>query len=213
MKNAWKSILIIVVSAFVLFACMGSAMAHNYTLTEKHLPEPLAMKEIPNEPDPIEAIETYQIPEPSASEIPHVDFIFSSEECEETLIADGDPDSMIPLLRDFSFVMLTHSEADLLEAVAMAEAEGEDAKGKALVMRVVLNRSLAWGQSIEEVIYKPNQFAVSRMDIEPSEDCHEALAMIVDGWDESEGALYFNAGKYSRYGNPLFQHGGHYFSK
>ena len=104
MKNAWKSILIIVVSAFVLFACMGSAMAHNYTLTEKHLPEPLAMKEIPNEPDPIEAIETYQIPEPSASEIPHVDFIFSPEECEEILIADGDPDSMIPLLRDFSFV-------------------------------------------------------------------------------------------------------------
>ena len=122
-------------------------------------------------------------------------------------------DSEIPLLRTDAYVKLTDEECDLLEAVAMAEAEGEDARGKALVMRVVLNRSLKYNMSIKEVIYSPKQFCIDRMDIEPSEDCHEALSMIIDGLDESQGALYFSPHAYSKYGEPLFQHGNHFFSR
>ena len=213
MKRLLDNILILAGSAFVLFACMGSALAHNYTFAEYHAPDQIAMTDIPQMPDPIENIEIPQNAEPVVPDIPQVDYSFPPEDLEELIIVEGDPDSEIPLLRDSSFVMLTRTEGDLLEAVAMAEAEGEDVKGKALVMRTVLNRSLAWEQSVEEVIFKPNQFATSRMDIEPSEDCHEALAMIVDGWDESEGALFFNAKNYSKYGEPLFKYGGHYFSK
>ena len=135
-------------------------------------------------------------------------------EPEEIPILDADyVESDIPLIRTTAFVSLTLEEMDLLQDIAMAEAEGEDAKGKALVMRVVLNRSLAWNKPIKEIIYEPNQFATFRMGIEPSEDCHEALAIIVEGWDESEGAIWFCSKGYPNYGEPLFQYGGHYFSK
>ena len=123
------------------------------------------------------------------------------------------PMADIPRVRTSSYIDLSQEDMELLELIAMAEAEGEDAKGKALVMRVVLNRCLDTAESVSEVVYKPKQFAVSRMFIEPTEDCHEALNMILDGWDESEGALYFNAHHYSKYGDPLFVYGGHYFSR
>lgn len=122
------------------------------------------------------------------------------------------PESDIPLERSDAFVKLTQVEMEMLEGIAMAEAEGEDVKGKALVMRVVLNRSLRYGQSIEDVIFTPQQFCTGRMDITPDEECHEALALVIDGWDESEGALYFSNAGFSKYGEPLFQHGNHYFS-
>lgn len=120
--------------------------------------------------------------------------------------------SDVPLLRDKEFINLTFEEQDLLERIAMAEARGEDTIGKALVMRVVLNRSLKTGQSIHDVIYAQNQFYTAGM-MAGDDDCHEALAMVMDGWDESDGAIYFCSRGYSRYGEPLFQHGNHYFSK
>ena len=119
----------------------------------------------------------------------------------------------VPLIRTGEFVNLTFEEMDLLESIAMAEARGEGSVGMAYVMRVVLNRSEKTGKSIREVIFAPNQFYTQGMGIEPSEECHEALAMIIDGWDESQGAIYFCSKGYSKYGEPLFQYGGHYFSK
>jgi len=110
------------------------------------------------------------------------------------------------------FLNLTYEEMDLLEQIAMAEAKGEGSKGMALVMCVVLNRSEKDGQSIREVIYRPGQFYTAGM--EPgSMDCHEALAMVMDGWDESEGALFFNRGGYREGYEPLFKYGNHYFTK
>lgn len=120
--------------------------------------------------------------------------------------------SDIPLLRNTEFVNLTFEEQDLLERIAMAEARGEGSVGMALVMRVVLNRSLKTGQSIHDVIYAPNQFYTAGMTA-GNDECHEALAMVMDGWDESNGAIYFCAGGYSAYGEPLMQVGNHYFSK
>ena len=83
----------------------------------------------------------------------------------------------------------------------------------ALVMRVVLNRSLRDGMSVKEVIYRPGQFYTAGM--EPgSDECHEALAMVMDGWDESQGACYFARDGWSNYGKEhLFVYGHHYFSK
>lgn len=113
-----------------------------------------------------------------------------------------------------SYVNLSQSERELLCAIAMAEAESEDVTGKALIMRVVLNRALATGKSIEEIIYQPNQFATGRMCVDPDDECLEALEMIIYGWDESEGALYFCSTGYNYFGDTeLFQYGNHYFSK
>lgn len=90
-------------------------------------------------------------------------------------------------------------EAYLMAKVAMAEAEGESTEGKAMVIMVILNRvfSLYFPGTIEEVIYQKKQFSPVWEDdwpqVEPSEDCWEAMRMIEAGWDESDGALYFES--------------------
>lgn len=112
----------------------------------------------------------------------------------------------------------------LLAKIAMAEAEGEDVEGKALVILVVLNR--VWTDefpgTIHDVIYQKSQFspiANGRFDrVEPDEECYEALEMVMSGWDESDGALYFESEKsadnwHSRHLEYLFTHGGHRFYK
>lgn len=123
-----------------------------------------------------------------------------------------DVTSEVPLIRTSQFVNLTFEEMDLLEQIAMAEARGEGSKGMALVMRVVLNRSLKDGMSIHDVIYRPGQFYTAGM-TPGNDECHEALAMVMDGWDESQGALFFNRGGYRNGKEALFQYGNHYFSK
>ena len=108
----------------------------------------------------------------------------------------------------------------LLAKIAMAEAEGEDTEGKALVICVVLNRAASddFPDTIEEVIYQEGQFASvgSRWDVEPDEDCYAALDMVLAGWDESQGALYFESTDSESSWHRdnltyLFEHGGHIF--
>jgi len=85
----------------------------------------------------------------------------------------------------------------LLARIAMAEAESEDTEGKALVICTVLNRVWSDGfpNTIKEVIYEDGQFTPitnGRWDkVEPDEDCYKALRLVESGWDESQGALYF----------------------
>lgn len=117
---------------------------------------------------------------------------------------------------------LSEYECYLLAKIAMAEAEGEDLEGKALVIQVILNRvdSNFFPDTIEEVIFQKNQFSPlidGRWDkVEPNEDCYEALEMVLnDEWDESHGALYFESESDSTWHRDnlkyLFQHGKHYF--
>lgn len=121
--------------------------------------------------------------------------------------------SEVPLIRTSQYVNLTFEECDLLEQIAMSEARGEGSKGMAFVMRVVLNRSLKDGMSIHDTIYKEGAFCTDGM-MPGNDECHEALAMVMDGWDESQGAIYFSAGGWSKYGTEhLFVYGNHYFSK
>ena len=112
-------------------------------------------------------------------------------------------------------------EAYLLAKIAMAEAENQDTEGKALVICVVLNR--VWVEefpdSIEAVIYQDRQFspvANGRFDnVEPNQDCWDALSMVKRGWDESQGALYFESESSSTWHREhlqfLFQHEDHMF--
>lgn len=113
-------------------------------------------------------------------------------------------------------------EAYLLAKIAMAEAEGEDTEGKALVMLVVLNRVRADGfpDTIGGVVYQPRQFspiANGRFDrVEPDADCWAALDLVMlDKWDGSYGATYFESESNSTWHSEnlafLFQHGKHYF--
>ena len=112
----------------------------------------------------------------------------------------------------------------LLAKIAMAEAEGEDTEGKALVILVVLNRVWSDGfpNTIEEVIYQSGQFSPisnGRFDrVEPDADCWAALDLIMlDKWDGSCGATYFESESESSWHSEnldfLFRHGNHYFYK
>lgn len=119
---------------------------------------------------------------------------------------------------------INEEDAYMLAKIAMAEAEGEDTIGKALVIRVVLNRveTTEFPDTVEAVITQKGQFTPMRngryKKVEPNEDCYEALQMVENGWDESQGALYFEAtaGKSTWHSNnlkELFTHGGHTFYK
>lgn len=89
----------------------------------------------------------------------------------------------------------------ILAKIAMAEAEGEDTEGKALVMLVALNR--VWDDSfpdtIEEVVMQENQFspvANGRYDrVEPDGDCLDALELVMDGMNQ-KGLCILKAGVY-----------------
>lgn len=115
-------------------------------------------------------------------------------------------------------------DSRILLKIAMAEAEGESVEGKALVMLVVLNRvwSEAFPDSIEAVVFQENQFSPVAeggryWTTEPDAGCYEALELVMDGWDESQGALYFEStgkdGWHSRNLEYLFEYGGHKFYK
>lgn len=117
---------------------------------------------------------------------------------------------------------ISRKNAYLLMKIAMAEAEGEDTEGKALVMRVVLNRvkSREFPDTIKKVIYQERQFSPvsnGRFDrVEPDDDCRRAFDMIQnERWDKSRGALYFESKSKSTWHQDnlhfLFRHGNHYF--
>lgn len=91
-------------------------------------------------------------------------------------------------------------DVEILTKIAMAEAEGEGTEGKAFVMMVVLNRTCAEGfpDTVSDVVFEEGQFETVEYggrywNAVPDEECHEAYRMILNGWDESEGALYFNS--------------------
>ena len=93
---------------------------------------------------------------------------------------------------------LTEKEKTMLLKLGMAE-RGEEGCTEciALIMRTVLNRVEAgrFGDNIREVIFAPGQFTPvtdgSYYYAQPNEQCHEALDMVVCGWDESQGALAY----------------------
>lgn len=92
-----------------------------------------------------------------------------------------------------------NKDSDILLRIAMAEAEGEGTEGKALVMKVVLNRveDREFPNSVEGVVFQPGQFEPVLDDgrywnVEPDAECYKALYMVqCENWDDTEGALYF----------------------
>ncbi len=100
---------------------------------------------------------------------------------------------------DVAGLDFTDEESQMLLKLAMAEAEDQGVLGKAIVMNVVKNRvdSEAFPDSIEDVIFEPKQFSPvwdGRYDeAVPDAECYEALEMVLNYWDGSNGALYFEA--------------------
>ena len=93
---------------------------------------------------------------------------------------------------------LTEEESEMLLKIGMAElGQTECETCIAMVMCTVLNRVNAggFGRSIYGVLHAQDQFTPV-MDgtyhkAEPNEACHRALDMVIRGWDETQGALYY----------------------
>lgn len=112
---------------------------------------------------------------------------------------------------------LTQEEIDLIALVTMGEAEGETELGKRLVIDTILNRidHPSFPDTVYDVVYQPNQFSVmwnSRID-----RCYvmpEIVELVKEELLERTNydCVFFMAGGYSEYGEPLFQECCHYFS-
>ena len=112
---------------------------------------------------------------------------------------------------------ITDEDIDLLTLVTMAEAEGESERGKRLVISTILNRidSEHFPDTIEDVIYQKNAFTSmwnGRVD-----RCYvtdEIRQLVLEELENrtNNDVIYFCAGQYSVYGNPMFVEGDHYFS-
>ena len=133
----------------------------------------------------------------------------------ETVTISTEPETTAPL--PAAVVELTEEEKNMLLKLGMAErGNAECTECIALVMRTVLNRVEAgrFGKSIRSVIFAQDQFTPvsdgSYDKAEPNERCLEALDMIIYGWDESQGALYYEwcqgESWHSENLNLLFQH-------
>lgn len=98
-------------------------------------------------------------------------------------------------------IKLSSSEKNVLMRIVEAEATGEDIKGKMLVANVVLNRvnSSHFPDTVEQVVFQKNgsvyQFSPIKdgryYKVNISEDTKKAVKRVLNGEDESKGALYF----------------------
>lgn len=110
---------------------------------------------------------------------------------------------------------LTSQEEYELRAIAEAEARNQGVKGMALIMRVVLNRLErgGYGEDVHSVIFAQSQFYTVGMPSKRylSKESELAYMWVINGWDESKGALYFCADGYNG-PIPLFQYKDHWFA-
>lgn len=112
---------------------------------------------------------------------------------------------------------MSREDVELIALLTMAEAEGECEEGKRLVIDTVLNRvdSDEFPNTVKAVIYQKNQFTSmwnGRVD-----RCYvmEEICQLVEEELESRtnsDVVFFHAGKYGKYGTPLFSVENHYFS-
>lgn len=112
---------------------------------------------------------------------------------------------------------ISQEEIDLIALVTMAEAEGETELGKRLVIDTILNRmdGSHFPDTVHDVIYYPNAFSSmwnGRVDRCSVKD--DIVELIKEELLERTNyeCVFFTAGGYSKYGEPMFQECCHYFS-
>ncbi len=91
---------------------------------------------------------------------------------------------------------VVESDLYLLASVINGEGRGEPYTGQVAIGAVVLNRvdSDSFPNSIEEVVYQSGAFDSVRdgqINLTPTESALRAAKDALDGWDPTDGALYF----------------------
>lgn len=114
-------------------------------------------------------------------------------------------------------ISVATNELELLALVTMAEAEGECEEGQRLVIDTILNRvdSEHFPNTITDVIYQKHQFTsmtngrVDRCYVR--DDIYNLVLEEIESRTNYD-VMFFTAGGYGQYGNPMFQIGNHYFA-
>lgn len=127
---------------------------------------------------------------------------------------------------------LSEDEIGILQRIVEAEASGEAIKGKMLVANVILNRvrNKNFPDTVEGVVFQRDggtyQFSPIKdgryYSVKVSSDTKKAVSRVLQGEDESKGALYFSARSRANKSSMrwfdthltfLFEYGGHEFFK
>lgn len=127
---------------------------------------------------------------------------------------------------------LSENEIGILQRIVEAEASGETIKGKMLVANVILNRvkNKNFPDTVEGVVFQRDggtyQFSPIKdgryYSVKVSSDTKKAVSRVLQGEDESSGALYFSARSKANKSSMrwfdshltfLFEYGGHEFFK
>lgn len=113
--------------------------------------------------------------------------------------------------------LLPEEDIRLIALVTMAEAEGESEQGKRLVISTILNRvdSEHFPNTVHDVIYQPSQFsAMWNGRVNRCEVRDDIYKLVVEELKDRSNydVIFFTAGKYGKYGVPMFQVGNHYFA-
>ena len=116
------------------------------------------------------------------------------------------------------FLGYTQNEIDILALTVMAEAESEPEYGQRLVIDTVLNRvdDKRFPDNIRDVVYQKSQYTGvtgSRVNKCYVRDDFRELVIEELANRTNYEVLYFRTKHYHSFGTPLFQVGGHYFSK
>ena len=114
---------------------------------------------------------------------------------------------------------VSDEEIELIALLTMAEAEGESEEGQRLVIDTILNRVESdlsyFPDTVYKVIYQKNAFESLQNGRVDRCNVTEELCELVREELQSRtnyDVLYFTAGKYGKYGSPMFSVGNHYFS-
>lgn len=91
---------------------------------------------------------------------------------------------------------VTQNEKNLLARAITGEARGESYVGQVAVGAVIMNRvkNPSFPNSMAGVIYEPWAFTAvndGQINMQPTESCMKAAQDAINGWDPSEGSLYY----------------------
>ena len=196
MKKWISFFLVLILLAAMLFLSVAATPQQEWTFYEDRMPSPATLPETQPEIQP-EAFppETQPATEPILAE--------ETQVTEETAAPD--------------VLTFTEEEEELLLKLGMSERGSTGCiTCMALVMRTALNRveSPRFSSTLKGVIYAQDQFTPvmdgSFENAQPDWLCEKALDMIKQGWDDSQGALYYEwcegESWHSRNLNLLLQH-------
>ena len=178
MKKWISFCLVLILLAAALLAAIAATPKQEWTFYEDRMPSHTSPPETypETQPEPSLPPETQPVTEPAVTE--------------ETQVTE---ETAPPYVLTF-----TEEEEDLLLKLGMSERGSTGCVTcMALVMRTALNRmeSPKFSSTLKGVIYAQDQFTPV-MDgsfelAQPDWLCEKALDMIRQGWDESQGALYY----------------------